>query len=228
MNIPMKKTLMLIALLLVSVPALAAKEKTVETNLSPEQIEANYTTAIENRTAAILQALALSNTNRITKVHDLIIVQWRALRAWHDEYDARLKATQSDTNTVAQIRASLKKLHAEFIAGLSEYLTPEQIETIKDKMTYGVVEVTYRAYLEIVPNLTDADKAKILELLKEGREEAMDAGSSREKAAIIKKYKGKINIYLTAHGHDVGKAYKEWGEKQKLKAAEDSAPASTR
>ncbi|MGH7993638.1 MAG: DUF3826 domain-containing protein, partial [Limisphaerales bacterium] len=55
--------------------------------------------------------------------------------------------------------------------------------------------------------------------LKEGREEAMDAGSSKEKAVIIKKYKGKINIYLTAHGHDVGKAYKDWGARQKAKAA---------
>jgi hypothetical protein len=95
-------------------------------------------------------------------------------------------------------------------------------------MTYNKVEVTYKGYCDIVPNLTDADKAKILELLKQAREEAMDCGSSEEKSAVFKKYKGKINNYLSAQGHDVGKAYKEWGEKQKLKAAENSAPASSR
>lgn len=224
----MKKTLFLIAALLISLPAFAAKEKPAETNLSPEQIEANYAKAIESRTAGILQALELSDTNRAARVHDLIITQYRALRAWHDEHDAGLKAAKSDTNAVAQIQESLRKLHREFVAGLSENLTPEQVETVKDKMTYGVVQVTYNAYLEIVPNLTDADKAKILELLKTGREEAMDGGSSQEKAAIIKKYKGKINIYLTAHGHDVGKAYKDWGARQKATVAAtatNSAPS---
>ncbi|MGH7953116.1 MAG: DUF3826 domain-containing protein, partial [Limisphaerales bacterium] len=126
------------------------------------------------------------------------------------------------SKAVAEIHVSLKKLHNEFIAKLQENLTPKQIEKVKDKMTYGVVQATYNAYVEIVPNLTDADKNKILELLKEGREEAMDAGSAHEKAAIIKKYKGKINNYLSVTGHNVGKAYKDWGARQKEKAATNS------
>ena len=199
-----------------SLPAFAEKETNT---LTPEQTDANYTKAIEERTAKILTALALSDTNQISGVHDIIMKQWRALNAWHNENDAKLKAAKAETNAVARIEGSLKELHNKFITALSKYLTPAQIEVVKDKMTYGVVEVTYRAYVEIVPNLTDAEKAKILELLKEGREEAMDAGSSHEKAAIIKRYKGKINIYLTAHGHDVAKAYKDWGARQKARAA---------
>jgi hypothetical protein len=82
-------------------------------------------------------------------------------------------------------------------------------------MTYGKVKVTYDAYCEIVPNLAEAQKARILELLKDAREEAMDAGSAGEKSAVFKRYKGKINNYLSAEGHDVKQAYKDWGEKQK-------------
>jgi len=89
-------------------------------------------------------------------------------------------------------------------------------------MTYGKVKVTYDAYCEIVPNLTEAQKTRILDLLKEAREEAMDAGSSDEKSAVFKKYKGKINNYLTAEGHDVKQAYKDWGEKQKSQTAPPS------
>ena len=48
-------------------------------------------------------------------------------------------------------------------------------------------------------------------------EEAMDAGSANEKSAVFKRYKGKINNYLSAEGHDVKQAYKDWGEKQKTR-----------
>ena len=215
----MKTVLPLLVAVLVPFPTFAAKEKPAETNLSPAQVEANYTKAIEGRTANILKALALTDTNQALRVHDIIVAQWRALNAWHNANDPKLKAAKADTNATDQIQGSLKKLHREFIGRLAENLTPEQIEIVKDKMTYGVVDATYRAYLEIVPNLTAAEKEKILELLKEGREEAMDGGSSKEKAAIIKKYKGKINVYLSANGHDVARAYKDWGAKQKAKAA---------
>ena len=59
----------------------------------------------------------------------------------------------------------------------NEQLTPEQVEIVKDKMTYGTVKVTYDNYCKFVPQLTDDQKAKILETLKRGREEAMDGGS---------------------------------------------------
>src|SRR5262249_23382373 len=119
----------------------------------------------------------------------------------------------------AQANASLKTLHDKFIASLAAELTPQQVEKVKDKMTYNKVQVTYDAYVEIVPNLTEPQKQKLLEMLKEAREEAMDAGSADEKSAIFKKYKGKINNYLTSEGHDVKQAYKVWGEKQKVKKA---------
>ncbi|HEY1788021.1 MAG TPA: DUF3826 domain-containing protein [Verrucomicrobiae bacterium] len=219
----MKKLLSILAAVSVGFSAAAAKDQSAQTNLTTGQIEANYTNAIENRTANILAALDLADSNKTARVHDIIFAQWQALRAWHDENDPKLKAARSNTDAVAQIQASLKQLHNEFITKLSDNLSPSQVETVKDKMTYGVVQVTYNAYLQIVPNLTGSDKAKILELLKDGREEAMDAGSSKEKAAIIKKYKGKINNYLNAHGHNVAQAYKDWGAKQKTKNAAASA-----
>ncbi|HLZ54459.1 MAG TPA: DUF3826 domain-containing protein [Verrucomicrobiae bacterium] len=232
----MKNSLLMIAVLcagnlIFGLPALAAKDNTPGAgNSSPARMEADYTKAIEDRTASILKALALSDTNQVARVHDIIMAQWRALRAWHDANDAKLKQAvkAGDSNATAQIRTSLKSVHDRFLSELSRNLTPQQVDTVKDKMTYDKVEVTCKAYGQIVPNLTDADKAKILELLKQAREEAMDCGSAEEKSAVFKKYKGKINNYLNAQGHDVRKAYQEWGEKQKLKGPEVSAPASAR
>ncbi|HKW28079.1 MAG TPA: DUF3826 domain-containing protein [Verrucomicrobiae bacterium] len=212
-------------------PALAAEDKTPATSPSPSELmEANYTKAIEGRTADILKALALSETNQVARVHGIIMAQWRALRAWHDANDVTLKQAvkAGNSNATAQIRASLASLHQKFLTALSANLDPQQVDTVKDRMTYNKVEVTYNAYCRIVPKLTDAEKARILELLKQAREEAMDCGSAEEKSAVFKKYKGKINNYLNAQGHDVHKAYQEWGEKQKLKGAEGSAPASAK
>jgi hypothetical protein len=67
-------------------------------------------------------------------------------------------------------------------------------------MTYGKVQFTYTGYLNEYPNLSEQNKQKVLELLKEAREEAMDGGSSDEKSAIFNRYKGKINNYLSAQG----------------------------
>jgi hypothetical protein len=218
----MKKIILMLAALSATLSALAVADSSIQTNLPPRQIEAN-TNVIEGRAANIMNALALPDPNKAAYIHDIVFAQCQALSAWHNENDPKLKAAKSDTNAVNRIQASLKQLHNEFIAKLSESLTPSQVEIVKDKMTHGVVQVTYNAYLEIVPNLTDADKAKILELLKDGREEAMDSGSSKERAAINKKYKGKINNYLDADGHNVARAYKDWGAKQKSKTAANSA-----
>jgi hypothetical protein len=172
-----------------------------ETNsLSAEEVEANYTKAIEGRTAEILKILALSDTNKTAKVHDIIIAQYRSLNAWHDANDAKLKVARSDTNAVAQIRASLKAIHDQFLGKLAENLTPDQVEQVKDKITYGKVQFTYNGYLTQYPNLSEANKQRILELLKEAREEAMDGGSAAEKTAVFQRYKGKINNYLSKQG----------------------------
>ncbi len=164
------------------------------------EVEAKYTKAIEGRTAEILKILALTDTNKAANVHDIVIAQYRALNAWHDANDAKLKAARSDSNAVAQIHASLKAIHDQFLDRLAENLTPAQIEQVKDKMTYGKVQFTYNGYLTQYPNLSDANKQKILELLKEAREEAVDGGSAAEKTAVFQRYKGKINNYLAKEG----------------------------
>jgi Spy/CpxP family protein refolding chaperone len=194
----MKTILLLMAAMLVATSTFAANGKPANTKLSPQQTEANYTKAIEGRTAGILKALALTNTNKAARVHDIIMAQYRALNA----NDARLQASPKDTNLLAQVHQERKVLHAEFISKLSAVLTPKQVDIVKDKMTYDIVEVTYNAYLHMYPDLTDAEKKQIMAWLIEARESAMDGGSSKEKHAIFGKYKGRINNYLSKAGYD--------------------------
>lgn len=192
----MKKYSLIVVAALFSIAAVAAGTN----GTSPDQAEANYTKVINGRADDILKLLSLSDTNQAAEVHGAIVAQYRALNSWHEANDSRLQQAKSDTNAISQIKASLKTLHIQFLGELSAHLTPEQIEKVKDKMTYGKVQFTYNGYMSQYPNLTEEQKAKILEMLKEAREDAMDGGSSDEKTAIFQRYKGRINNYLSKQG----------------------------
>ncbi|HET7626073.1 MAG TPA: DUF3826 domain-containing protein [Verrucomicrobiae bacterium] len=168
--------------------------------LTPEQAEAEYTHVIDARSQKIVDALGLSDTNTAAKVHDIIMAQYRALNSWHNANDPRIKAAHRDKAIIAKINEPLRKMHDEYLARLAQYLTPEQIETVKDKMTYGKVQFTFKGYTIEYPDLSEANKREVLNYLKQAREEAMDAGSSEEKSAIFNQYKGKINNYLSRQG----------------------------
>ncbi len=186
-----------------------------EPGQSAQAIEAAYTRTIEKRAADILAVLDLKDPARSAQAHRLLVARYRALRDWHDANDAKLK--QASPEEATQIKASLKASHDKFLADLSEVLTPAQVERVKDQTTYNKVKVTYDAYCEIVPNMTETQRARILQLLKEAREEAMDGGSAEEKSAVFNTFKGKINNYLTAEGHELKQAYKDWSERRKPK-----------
>jgi len=197
--------------------AVGAQDETTPAS-TPQDREAFYTQTIEHRAQDILDALALKDAEKAGRVHDAIILQYRSLRARDAAVVAKLKET-GGTNTDATARSPLsrdltKSLHEWFVGVLALDLTPEQVEVVKDKMTYNKVKVTYDAYCNIMPNLTETDKTKILAMLKEAREEAIDGGSAGEKTAVFTKYKNLINEYLNTNGHDVQKAYKDWEAKQ--------------
>jgi len=185
------------------------------------EIEAAYTLAIDKRAAAIITALDLKDAAKVARVTDVLTNQYRSLRRRDEMIETRLKSATNEPAGANLDRADLfrtmsKPLHEEFLSKLAADLSPQQIEIVKDKMTYNKVRVTYDAYCAIIPGLIETDKTKIMEELKLAREEAIDGGSADEKSAIFKKYKDRINEYLNAHGHDVAKAYKDWNAKQEL------------
>lgn len=215
----MKKILLTTALLAFAVAAFAAEDKSgaSKSDLTPEQAAAKYTGVIDRRSQKIVDALGLTDANTAAKVHDLIMDQYRTLNDWHTANDPKIKAAKGDQAAVAKIRASLKTLHDKYLAALARYLSPAQIETVKDKMTYDKVEFTFKGYCVQYPNLSDANQQEILKMLKEAREEAMDGGSAREKTAIFQRYKGRINNYLSKQGI----------HPEKAKAAPGAAAART-
>lgn len=203
-------------ILAISAPRTLAQEDSTGPATAAER-EALYTESLERRVDDILKRLNLADATKAGRVKTTLILQYRTLRARDEAISAQLKAAGTapdDYAARAEWRRKLSKpLHEWFLSILALDLTPEQIEAIKDAMTYNKVKVTYDAYCQIIPGLKDADKAKILELLKVAREEAVDGGSAPEKTEIFQLHKETINAYLNANGYDVAKAYKDWEAK---------------
>ena len=82
-------------------------------------------------------------------------------------------------------------------------------------MTYRVLPITFAAYLDMLPRLTNEQKDTIYYWLQVAREQAMDAGSSEKKHAVFGRYKGKINNYLSAAGYDMKKEGEDWQKRIK-------------
>jgi Protein of unknown function (DUF3826) len=197
--------------------------------------DSNYTRVITERAGKIVATLGLTDSIAFLRVRRIIVDQYRALNTIYTDRDTKLKTLKNqqpapDKTTADSAKKDIEKdvdirvqqLHGPYLARLGKELSPAQVDKVKDGMTYSVLEVTYRAYLEELPSLTEPQKARILSDLTEAREHAIDAESSEKKHAWFGKYKGRINNYLSAEGIDMKKAGEEWEKRRKASAAGNS------
>lgn len=187
-----------------------------------KKVDPEYWKVVTERADKIVVTLDLSDAEQTARIRDTIAQQYVDLARIHDGGDALIAElrdfcgddSQSFEPAAQAIRnaaeVKLAHLHHEFVAKLASELTAEQVEAVKDGLTYGVVNVTYKGYLEMLPDLTDEQKRTIKGWLIEAREHAMDAGSSDKKHWWFGKYKGRINNYLSAQGYDLKQAEKDW------------------
>jgi hypothetical protein len=180
-----------------------------------------YWEVVSERAAKIVETMNLNNPAKEKQVQDLIAAQYYRLNGIHDNIDAGIKKVKESDwkNSVknkkieklnAKRTKELDKLHQSYLKDLSAILTADQIDKVKNGMTYSVLVHTWDGYQDMLPDLTEDQKKFIWEALVEAREKAMDAGSSKEKHAWFGKYKGRINNYLSQQGYDLNKASKDW------------------
>ena len=165
-----------------------------------------YIRVVTQRAEKIVASLGLTDATKATQVRDIIAGQYLKL----NEIDAA-----ADTTGKAQ---RLEKLHNDYLAKLSARLNEQQVNQVKDGMTYGVLPLTYRVYTDMLPDLTEQQRAQIMAWLVEAREHAMDAGSSEKKHQWFGKYKGRINNYLAAAGINMKQAEQDWKKRREAGA----------
>jgi len=165
--------------------------------------EKAYITSVTKRSDKILADLQIADSVKYKRVREVMVKQYVALNN-----------LQKQTST-AQIDQKRAELHQHYLTELSSQLTPEQVEKVKNGMTYGVLPVTYKAYTDMIPTLKEEEKLQIMSWLREARELAMDRGSSEEKHQVFGKYKGRINNYLSGRGYNIQEERKNWEARMK-------------
>ena len=197
-------------------------------DLNKENRDPKYVESIVNRSQKIVDKLGLTDVKAAEDVCNIIANRYFELNVIYEIRDAKVKTVKEsgltgDAKNEAlkaaenEKDAALYRSHFAFPASLSLFLNEEQIEAVKDGMTYGVVKVTYEATLDMIPSLKEEEKVQIYAWLVEAREFAMDAENSNKKHAAFGKYKGRINNYLAKRGYNLTKEREEWAKRVKAR-----------
>ena len=192
----MKKVLFATILSLLSITTSA------QVSLKTEGQDPQYVETIKGRAQKIVDALQLTDAQKAENVRNIIANRYFLLNDIHAKYD---KKTQEDA-----LYAELFKHHFELASALALYLNEEQIDAVKDGMTYGRLKRDYQAQLDMIPTLKEEEKMQILVWLREAREYAMDAADSKGKHFWFDKYRGRTNNWLSVRGYDLKKEREAW------------------
>ena len=209
--------ILLVAGILLASPVFA-QTTTPPVDAAAAAAEADYTRTITQRADDIVAKLDLTDAAQKTRMRDIIANQYRALRDLNNARDADVKAAATpEAGNIVKNDAKLKVefRHKEFLGQLGAEISPNDVDKVKDGLTYGVVPLTYGVYMEMLPNITQEQKTQIKAWLLEAREYAMDGGTSNEKHGWFGKYKGRINNYLGKAGIDMKQAEKDMMARKK-------------
>lgn len=188
--------------------------------------DAKYVETIIQRSTKVTDALKITGTARGKEVLNIVANRYFKLNDIYTERDSIKAVAKTLTGDEKKLKMEyaemlkdqkLYKSHFGFITDLSVHLSEKEVETVKDVLTYNVVDVTYKAQCDMIPSLKLEEKVQILAWLKEAREYAMDAESSKKKHEAFGKYKGRINNWLSKRGYNLTKEREEWAKRVKAR-----------
>jgi hypothetical protein len=195
------------------------------TKLSPEEAATKANAELEKKAAEWVAELKLNDAAKEKRVSDAVALHLKAVRDWNNEHSFTTvpaginpatgnKLSELDRQVIAN-SAIPASVHENLLNALKKDLAPEQVELILDKYTIGKVAFTLAGYKAIVPDLTKEEETKILEYLKQAREQAIDYKSMRQVSAIFEIYKTKCEQYLNSNGRNWRQLFKAYVDKVK-------------
>lgn len=208
----MKKTILLILAVVVSLRAVAQNA----TAIDPET---------DKKAAEWVASLKLNDATRENRVKQVVATHLVTIKNWHNEHPAStvpqginpvtgVKLSELDRSIIAD-SAMPPTVHQALMDGLKKDLSPEQVELILDQYTIGKVDFTMKGYKAIVPDLTTEEEAKILGFLKQAREQAVDYKNMKQISAIFEIYKTKCEQMLNNNGRNWRALYSAYTKKIK-------------
>jgi hypothetical protein len=170
---------------------------------------------IADKATRLISALKIEDADKTARVQGMLVEWLVTLSDWHRVNDPALKDLWSQWNQarsvvpkdefpaeviahrIDAVYASLKPAYQAFVVKLSAELTPEQINALKERWSRSPgMKRTYNGYLEIVPDLTEAQKKVIYDRMYLAREDAMLTDADKEIINIFKRHKVKVEAYV--------------------------------
>lgn len=200
-------------------------------NATPGESVSQADAELKVKAAGWVTDLHLNNADKEQAATLAIFSHLKAVRDWNNEHPFTTvpaginpstgnKLSELDRQVIA-CSAIPASVHDNLMNALKKELTPAQVETILDRYTIGKVPFTMNGYKAIVPDLTPEEEAKILEFLKQAREQAIDYKSARLISAIFEIYKTKSEQYLNSNGRNWRQLYKAYTDKIKAQKAKE-------
>ncbi len=202
------------------------------TPLLPEDVQRD----VASKGKRLAEQLQLSDAAKTQSTARLIEEHYGRVWAWHQRVDAKLNEAwaawdAARDNTNGKQKDELKALmvwteriepiYAEFTPQIHALLTALKHEIGEDK-TIALLDLitrspgakrTYDAYLAMIPEMTDDQKAILWDRMVRARQDSLAAWSDKQIVKIFKMYKTRNELSIDHFGYDYQKRYKDWASK---------------
>jgi len=172
-------------------------------------------------------------TSKVSGVVSVIEEHYARVWAWHQEVDAKLDAAWADWDVARSNRDGKAKDELRALAIMTERIdpiyaefTPQILGLLKnlravmgdDKTTALLDAITrspgaeraFNAYVDMIPEMTDEQKAVLWGRMAQARQDSLAAWSNKRIIKIFKKYKVRNEFSIDYFGYDYRKRYEAW------------------
>jgi Protein of unknown function (DUF3826) len=195
----------------------------------PEEIKRD----VEGKGAKLANQLELNDEAKTQKAAALIAGHFGRVWAWHQQVGGKLDAAWKEwdaarDNTNGKQKDELKALaimteqidpiYAEFapqiqalLGALRKEIGEEKTIDLIDRITRSPgAKRTFNAYVGMVPEMTEAEKAILWARMVQAREDSLAAWSDKQIVRIFKKYKLRNEFSIDYFGYGYQKRYQAW------------------
>ena len=200
----------------------------------PEAIQRD----VDSKGKRLAEQLELNDESKTQKAAALITEHFGRLWAWDQQVREKLDAAwaawdaardnsngkqKDELKALTVMTEQIDPIYAEFAPQIQGLLRALRKEIGEEKTTELVdlitrspgAKRTYDAYVAMVPEMTDEEKAILWDRMAQAREDALAAWSDGQIVKIFKKYKVRNEFSIDYFGYGYQKRYQAWAKGQR-------------